>query len=136
MQPPGPKSILRRAFLCEEGEGGYSLESLYPSTPALKQKQQTRLSRSRPFVNMLPEAPYHALRVSVLPLTREHVKGQIADMGVPSAKMRGIVSSSAGTRQSFPTSEPITEPPAKKQVEITTGVSNDLFKVDLQGAVA
>ena len=60
----------------------------YPSTPALKQKQQTHLFRPSPFVNMLPEASDHALPVSVLPLTREHVKGQIADtyMDVPSAK--------------------------------------------------
>ena len=39
--------------------------------------------------------------------------GQIADtkMDVPSAKRRGIVSSSAGARLSFPTAEPITEAP-------------------------
>ena len=88
-----------------------------PSTAALnrsvRQKQQTHLSRPSPFLNILPEAPDHALPVSVLPLTRENVKGKIADtyMDVPSAKRRGIVSSSAGARHSFPATEPITEPP-------------------------
>ena len=93
-----------------------------PSTPALRQsvtqKQQTYLSRPSPFVNLLPEAPDDALPVSVLSLTRENVKGQIADtyMDVSSAKRRAIVSSSAGANQSFPTAEPITEPPQKNRL--------------------
>ena len=53
-----------------------------------RQKQQTHLSHPSPFVDMLPEAPDDAFPVSVLPLTREIVKGQIVDtyMDVPSAK--------------------------------------------------
>ena len=47
-----------------------------------------------------------------LAFNKGKVKGQIADtyMDVPSAKRRGMVSSSAGARQSFPTAEPIREP--------------------------
>ena len=79
-----------------------------PSTPALRQsvtqKQQTHLSRPSPFVNMLPEAPDDALPVSVLSLTRENVKGQIADtyMDVSSAKRRAKASLQRNPLQSPP----------------------------------
>ena len=64
----------------------------YPSTPALKQNIC--------LVNMLPETPDDALPVSLLSLTRENVKDQIADtyIDVPSAKSNALLIQGRFTR--------------------------------------